>query len=126
MINEPWDRKRWRLGLLIGGAVGVAGQRSPGKRGIGYVGVELRPPATIARGVDQVQGDPVDAALVRARQSVAEGAERVTLYRYTARRFPKSRAAADGMTRHQHDALIDRTGAALAAEGIPFDVELVA
>lgn len=124
---RPWQKESgWRLGVSLD-----VQSRGPSLEGhglaLGWAAVALRP-SVIAE--DEIDGlaDPIAELIRRYKDESAArpDCDGVTLYRYgSADAFSKSKAAEQGDTHEQHDALIESAKARLEKAGIPVIVEIV-
>lgn len=76
------------------------------------------PPHALTRAA--IDGDPIEALLEKAAQGRAAGARSIFLYRYSRETFGMRR---NGMTFHEHEALIPRAVIALHDAGYTVDFE---
>jgi hypothetical protein len=116
---RPWHRRRYRFGIKIG----LDKIRFPGAQScVSWAAIQLQS-GVAAEGESTKDAKSLVGEIMS--QYGSEAFEGVTLYRYTVDTFPRSAAAAGGMTLQQHGNLIDRTVEQLRAAGIDVQIEIV-
>lgn len=124
---RPWQKESgWRLGAKL-----AVERPGPNWKGgglvLGWAVAALRP-SVVAEGEADGLADPIAEIIRRYREESAArpDCDGVTLYRYGSENsFSRSKAAEQGDTHEQHNALIDAAKIRLEEAGIPVIVEIV-
>lgn len=125
--DRPWnrpDRQPWALGVHLGGKIAAS------ESSIGWAAFQLRRKQVdggeLVFRPDQTEAQKIAEAVTQYRLLRQEWGDRpVRVYRFRKTSFHRSRAAVEGMSHEQHEAMARALGAALKAEGATVEFEVV-